>query len=652
MRPYDTLNPPTGTSGQPDFFAQDCIARFLSLSTVASEGDRISSIAAVLEEEDRLSEALVSVLADRSTPAEKRNLRWDLLPVDSGAGLLHAKVSVLMWQCHSRIILGSANLTPAGYRRQIEVALAIDLVEGCRIPRAVLDVLISELRSLVAIAPGPADTGPKSRAGKTLDLLEQRAKATNLPERNIGALRLAMAPARPGHSPLDRLGEVWRGPQPLKATVLSPFWDDATPAPAVTAIRRLLTGRPAHRRTLTAVAAIDPYTGAVQAPASLAATPEVKLVVYSPPDDELRGVHAKVLLVESDEWVAAMIGSSNATEAGLGLHSARGHREINLWIGCAAGSPEAKALRALTGAGSPIPADGTWDAPPDEDEPRTPVLPRAFLSCLLEPAAPVRVHLTFDAEHLPEDWAVRDPAGQHLISSQAWRHNGGSPTITLVLPGVALPAYLIVEWREADSEIQATWTANVTDRAALPPPAELADLPVDVLLAALASTRPLPVALEHELRRREGGATANTVIDLDPLRRFDASGLLLHRARYLSLALWRLQERLARPTTSFDALHWRLRGAFGPLAIADSLVKATASDGALPGEGQFLIAELALTIAAVDWSTVGPTLDPIAVKTIVTDVLAGLAQHRAELPASPDPSLDGYVTEALAAAKP
>src|SRR3954471_741319 len=58
-----------------DFFVEDCLARFLSLSTVASETDAISSIAAVLEEEDRLSEAQVSVLVDRSSPAEKRNLR-------------------------------------------------------------------------------------------------------------------------------------------------------------------------------------------------------------------------------------------------------------------------------------------------------------------------------------------------------------------------------------------------------------------------------------------------------------------------------------------------------------------------------------------------------------------------------------------------
>ena len=88
-----------------------------------SEGDRISSIAAVLEEEDRLSEAQVSVLVDRSSPAEKRNLRWDVLPVGVPGGLLHAKVAALLWERSARIILGSANLTSAGYRRQVELAL-------------------------------------------------------------------------------------------------------------------------------------------------------------------------------------------------------------------------------------------------------------------------------------------------------------------------------------------------------------------------------------------------------------------------------------------------------------------------------------------------------------------------------------------------
>lgn len=632
-----------------DFFAQDCLSRFLSLSTVAGEGDAISSIAAVLEEEDRLSEAQVSVLVDRSSPAEKRNLRWDLLPVSAPGGLLHAKVAALVWERSVRIILGSANLTAAGYRRQVELALAIDLDDGCRVPGPVVDELVAELRHLVELAPGRSE--PKARALGTVELLADRVAALGLPRMGSAHLRLAVAPARPGTSPLDRLGAVWRGGQPLWATVLSPFWDDAVPAPAVDAVRRRLTGRPASRRWTTFVAAVDPFTGTVQAPASLAGLAGSEVVAFDPPDDELRGLHAKLLLVESDDWLAALIGSSNATEAGLGLHPRRGHHELNLWVGCPAGSKTAKHLRGLARLGEAIDLDDEqWDALPDEDEPTAPVLPAGFVLCTIDASTPPRVLLELDPGALPAVWRVRSPAGRELLTADGWRGARSPRSSAVDLPAEALPAYLLVRWEAAGEWCEATWTANVQDRGALPPPAELAELPVDVLLAALASTRPLPVALERELRRRARTGDDGQRIELDPLRRFDDSGLLLQRARHLSLALWRLQERLGRPTTSIDAVHWRLHGALGPLAIADGLVSAALEQQTLPGEAHFLLAELALTVAAVDWDGVASGIDPKRVRVLVDGVLLAIEERRQVLPPAPDAALDAYVRDALEAA--
>jgi hypothetical protein len=172
-----------------------------------------------------------------------------------------------------------------------------------------------------------------------------------------------------------------------------------------------------------------------------------------------------------------------------------------------------------------------------------------------------------------------------------------------------------------------------------------------VLLAALASTRPLPVALEHELRRRERSGRDAERAELDPLRRFDDSGLLLQRTRQISLALWRLQDRLGRPATSVDALHWRLHGAFGPLAIADGLVRAAGEQRTIPGEAHFLLAELALTVAAVDWSHVAAGIDMKAGRALVAEVLDAIADRRFALPHSPDPALDTYVRDALEAAR-
>lgn len=635
-----------------DFFDEDCLARFLSLSSVPSEGDRISSIAAVLEMEDRLSEAQVTVLADRSTPTEKRNLRWDLLPVAAPGGLLHAKVAVLLWERAGRVILGSANLTPAGYRQQIETAIAIEFDDSCSVPRGVLDHLVDELRVLVALAPDdPGATGPKARASGTLDVLADRLQSLALPATGNRNLRLAIAPARPGRSPLEELAAVWRGPQPLWATILSPFWDDASPAPALTAVRSVLTGRPASRRGLVAVAAIDPRTEAVKAPASMARQRGLDLATFEPDDAEPRLLHAKALVVESDEWLAAMIGSSNATEAGYGLNPRRGHHELNLWIGCPAGSKEAKALRALTRAGALIDLhDAAWDPDPDEDEPTAPALPLGFQSCVVEPNPPA-VTLTFSPRDLPARWTVTTPNDVELADAGSWRDEGSPSLLTAPLPDDVLPAYLFVHWHDADGELRATWTANVDDRGALPPPEELRNLPVALLLEALASTRPLPEAVERELRRRERAEEGDGRAELDPLKRFDDRALLLQRTRTVSLALWRLEERLQRPATSMDALHWRFHGPFGPVAIAAGLLAAGQAGELLPGEPQFLLAELALSVAAVDWSAAAPKLHRSTVCNAVAAVIDAIDARRSELSSAADDAIEHYVTDALQVAR-
>ena len=138
------------------FFAEDCIARFLMLTGARGDQDEIADIALLLEEEEKLSEASVTVLADRSAATEQHNLRWDLIDVPVPGGLLHAKVAVMLWERATRVVIGSPNLTPAGYRNQVELALAIDLEGRCAVPRRLLDDLVQELRAFVDLAPGPA----------------------------------------------------------------------------------------------------------------------------------------------------------------------------------------------------------------------------------------------------------------------------------------------------------------------------------------------------------------------------------------------------------------------------------------------------------------------------------------------------------------
>lgn len=666
VRLLDYWSPPEGAGDavavlattftfEPDFFTQDCLARFLKLSAVMDGDDPISTIAALIEEEDRLNEAQVSVLIDRSSPVEKRNLRWDILPVTVPGGLLHAKVAVLLWERATRIVLGSANLTSAGYRRQVETAVAFDLRPDCKLPRSLLDDFLREVRALFAFVPDAA-MAAKERALVTLDLLQERVDALDLPVRQSSDLRLAIAPAYPGHCPLDQLDEVWQGPRPLRAAILSPFWDGHAPSPAISAVRARLTGRPADGRSCAAVIARDPMNGMPLVPESIAEETDLSLIWFEPPEDEeYRTLHAKVLVMESDQWRAAMMGSSNATVAGYGL-GRKGHRELNLWIGCPIESREAGGLLELLQQGEEMDVEEItrWDPLPDEDLPTAEPLPKGFVWCSVRAGVHPQLTLTLDVSDafLKQYWQILLPSGRVIYRTNDWDKAGNPETVCLPLETEELPSYLAVTWWHGGEQSQASWAVNIEDRAALPPPKELAELPVEVLISALAASRPLPAAIEYELRRRAKTTQNSTDSDLDPLKRFDSSHLLLQRTRELSFALWRLEQRLARPFTSIEVLRWRLHGALGPIAIADGVLAAAQQGRSLPGEGHFLMAELALLLSAVDWKACAPGLDASLVSDVVAEVVSRLRTAFLALPPAEDASLRAYVEEAFAEVMP
>jgi hypothetical protein len=119
----------------------------------------------------------------------------------------------------------------------------------------------------------------------------------------------------------------------------------------------------------------------------------------------------------------------------------------------------------------------------------------------------------------------------------------------------------------------------------------------------------------------------------------------------VSLALAGLRERLERPAATEDALTWRLVGPFGPVAIANGLSEQARRGGAIPGETSFLLAELALTLARVDWQRTGRLL-PGGTRTArrhARHALGALRALHVEVPE--DPGLAAYVERAFAEAR-
>lgn len=643
----------TSYTFDPDFFETDCLARFLSLDWKRGEGD---DLAFLVEQEERLAETRATVIVDRGYNPEARSLRWDILPVGVRGGVQHAKVALLVWEHAVRFIVTSANLTPAGYRQQLEGGLLLDAFNGSELPESVFDELLTGLREIVVFAPGTAEwPGPKQRALETLDLAARRIRGLGLPALPSRALRLAVASGAPGRPVLGELTRVWRGGPPRRTVVLSPFFDTGEERSlAALALAERLAQRGAVAATF--VVPVDDLEGRtiVRAPRAILASLPTRIQtefcsVRAPAGAEPRRLHAKAILLENEDWTACLVGSSNFTAAGLGLLGGAGNLELNLMLSAPARSAEAEALRSLIPVGDPIAPDQVeWEPEPDDETESEYELPAGFVECLLDPGRDPCLIVRLLPSQLPESWAIRRVEGDLLAGHEEWSERSRPQEIRIALPADKLLFLVEVEWVDGETMKKAGWPVNVTEPGRLPPPEELRDLPVEALLRALASTRPMHEALSAALRQQ---ARFQASPELDPLKRYSDSGQLFARTRRLSAALLGLRRRLERPASNLDALTWRLKGPFGPVELARRMIdEAEHSRTAIPGETSFMLAELALTLAHADWRSTARVLPIDVVLREARDVLVEVKKlGRKEMPR--DPTLARYVRAALAEAR-
>ena len=630
---------------EPDFFERDCLARFLEVSSVDEDTGSIDDIVASIELHELLQEATVTVLADRSAQVDRTSLLWDLLSCNVDGGLLHAKVAVLMWENATRVILGSANLTSAGYRRQLELGLAADLGPGCIFPPGVLTGIADELRSYVTIIPGyDPRLAVFERATGTLDLFAERIAEQPAARSKV---RVAFAPTNATTRPLDQLGAAWNGPTPLWATHLSPFWDSHDPT-ALTTVRKLLTGRPADRRSQHVAVVLGPR-GETSFSQFLAehvdSVQELKRL-----DPELRLLHAKCLLIESEQWVAALVGSSNHTRAGLGL-SARRHREMNVWLGASEGSREGKALRELVELGALVSADADEIEPSDEDEADLPDLPTCFGLCQVarrSSNASWELRLGITTVGMPKEWSIGLTVDEPLLTRRQWQEGGSLPTTTVPVGQEALPMFVVVQWD--DRPTPCPWAVIADDRLELPPGPRLAGLRAQHLLDALATGRSLGEILREELEGSEAVAEACGEISPDPLKRLDIRDSLLRRGRALAKSLNAMEHRLERQVITLETLRARLAGPLGPEFVATKVLEAYTAGEQSSADAAFTIAEIALSVGRVDWSHVLEYVDTALGESLIAETLNRLDMLRKQVNNAPS-DLASYAGRAIIEAR-
>ncbi|MFC0315803.1 phospholipase D family protein [Gordonia phosphorivorans] len=638
----------TTFSFEPDFFEANCLARFLSVETVSEGAKSITDLVGEIELQQALRTTDVTVLADRSQAADRTTLQWDALHCLVPTGLLHSKISILLWQNAARVLIGSANLTQAGYRSNIEIVVSADLGPDCLLPRNVLDQIANEVASYLDLVPGLApDSGARERAERLLGQFRERIADSSA---SAGKVLVSAAPTNPSAQPLEQLNDVWKHGRPLIATHLSPFWDSGDPRVLET-VGSLLTGRPASEREHIVLTTIN-QQAEVYFPAELNNLGLIDGVYELPTiDEDGRPLHAKCLQVSNADWVAVLVGSSNHTVPGLGLSPAsRRHREMNIWLGAPRSSKEGAALEALLRCGNQLDMEITTlvDTEDDEEADITP-LPAFFGYCearTVDDHWILRFGFDPDAKQ-PAEWWVRSTAGQSIVTSHDWRAAGAPATVDWTLSVDDLMTQVVVEWDGHEG----VWPVVVDDPLVLPPPPTLASLRAHQLLAALADRKSISQAVREQLESEAVKTADLTPVD-DPHKRFESDQYLLRRGRALGRSLTQMERLLSRPAATVDVLRARLAAPLGPLFIADRLAH-DAHDGTVPStEAAFTIAEVALSVGRVDWAIV---VEPFADDTPnamdpVADTIAQLTALSTSLTDVPE-QMAAYCARACAHAR-
>lgn len=613
----------------PQLFDEECLARFLDIDSAPDRED----LAYLLERETRLGSVYAGVLVDHSQAGVEHSLRWDVLPVRIRQGIQHAKLSLLVWARHIRLIVASANLTEPGYRTNQEVALAIDLSPEA----ANLDLLgegLDFFQSLLQIVQGSPDLPAIARAEDFLTLVVRQSRSW-IPDRRRGTTHrhlVCTLPATraggPRRSSLDEAVDACRrrGPSPAEVRIASPFFDTSHEVDKATAALGKVMARGSQKEIVFCVPQIgDEEEGVprLAAPRTLLTTAKsfqasvtVQMLPLNDDQGNPRPWHAKMIALVGDSYSALMIGSTNFTCAGLGVATAR-NAEANL-LTILGGGASASDLRGLESLWPEmevvlVPEEAEWIGPqPDQDEEGTtdqPRLPEGFVSATYHAGADQRIVLQLDPKHLPGHWSIRSCGtnAEEIVSHEGWKRSGGPATVKVAWPAAIPPEKLLVQWEGKEAFLP----LNIADPDALPPPPELHEMSADNLLLILASADPSGAfrALARRLKPEDSDDSSldsAAPIDLDPLRRFDLRATFLHRVRRRARILAQVRANLERPLYSTQSLQWRLHGLLGVKVLAEKYLREFATRADNRGEALLTLADLLIVLTEVTYqSTAG-----------------------------------------------
>lgn len=620
------------------FFEAELLPRFLGLRFDHTENERTF----IIEREESLATTRVGVLVDASKfDPRQTTFQWDQLPIQVPGGIQHAKVVVLVWERLVRLIVGSANLTRQGYRRNRELFAALDFFDApISAPLSVLRDALAFIDTLCAWSRTlPAAT---QRIRETTDQIRARVRRWSSAPQDFSPRerpRVGLVVSHPAsasgsaQSALKQLMQMWLPRRVVRLTVMTPFVGEQTNGEdtVLHSMRELPMARnaegwlivpeaPAPEGATRRIVPLPQHFGQCWKKrfgknARLLLVP----MCVDEVDERPRDLHAKAILLKGDAHDLLMVGSSNFTPHGMGIGVF--NCEANLVF-------EDKADEKQDGQtfcdrlGVPVSWDASvgvddivWQDPelaPEDAPSAKPHLPAFFAwAGYSQKTGELRVGID-RTQPEPAYWSI-SLAGQSaeqsvsLFSRASCAPDGTTLSFALdeKARGVHLTA-LKVSWTDKDAARQEAFLAvAVADRDTdLLPPEEFRGLSVDGIIDCLLSGRNPAEWIEKQDARRKRNTTTDAAIE--SLRAVDTSNYVLYRVRRFGRALAAMADRIARTSPTPDAIRYRLlRDPLGPVHLAEALSSSGNGhedgrpSGVETGYQLYVLAEILLSVGYV-----------------------------------------------------
>lgn len=615
---------------QSAFLETELLPRFLGLKYDHTENE----LTFLVEREEKLAQVDVAVLVDiHKVDPGQTTLRWDQVPiaVPGSAAVQHSKIVVLAWERAVRLILGSANLTRTGYRRNREVFATLDFYDHAdSTPRRLAEDAVVFLESMLAWSRVPDATRERTR--ETLRSIRAAVANWTLipadfrPREKPRVSFIATHPRVNDQSPsstIDQIASLWGSRSASEVTVFTPFVGQATQAEdqVIRRVAAIPRSRDCIGWLVVPRLPADPTDPVIRIPfppsfghswqkhfATRGGGRVLAIPQFVNGVDKIQRVfHSKLLVLRSDDHELLMLGSSNFTPHGMGVGVF--NLEANLVF-------EMSAEEGWKGIEVPLP----WEAgiPVDEVQWIEPVepqgdlvdpaetLPRFFVCASYSQVSGLLQVFLDRCANEPIDWTIRlqgNTADEFTLF-----HSGlvnGEEVLTYAFAEnqrAANLASLVVEWQDdLGQERQARLIVSVENKEDLTPSLEFPGFGVDAMLDCLIHGRSLAEWQERQSNSSPRGGGIPEAID--SLRAIDTSGYLLYQVRRFGRAIAGLCERLERVALIPTAVRYRcFQDPLGPLSVAAALIRTDSQSGGsfaalAPEQRLFLVSELLLAVS-------------------------------------------------------